>query len=128
MEMWSQFAFLNPGLLGSMERFKEEFAGAIERHQDEAAAQTLRRLTSPFLLRRTKDQVAKDLPPRTENFVYSEMEPAQRKLYNQLRDQFRAQLLGMLEEGPDKSATGGTQMKILEGLLRLRQVCCHRNW
>ncbi|MES2463830.1 MAG: SNF2-related protein, partial [Armatimonadota bacterium] len=125
LEMWSQFAFLNPGLLGSMEKFKEEFAGAIERHQDEVAAQTLRRLTGPFLLRRTKDQVAKDLPPRTENLVYSEMEPAQRKLYNQLRDQYRAQLLGMLEEGPDKSAAGGTQMKILEGLLRLRQVCCH---
>jgi non-specific serine/threonine protein kinase len=125
LEMWSQFAFLNPGLLGSMEKFKEEFAGAIERHQDEVAAQTLRRLTGPFLLRRTKDQVAKDLPPRTENLVYSEMEPAQRKLYNQLRDQYRAQLLGMLEAGPDKSAVGGTQMKILEGLLRLRQVCCH---
>ena len=125
LEMWSQFAFLNPGLLGSMERFKEEFAGAIERHQDEAAAQTLRKLTSPFLLRRTKDQVAKDLPPRTENLVYSEMEPAQRKLYNQMRDQYRAQIMGVLTDAPDKSAAGGSQMKVLEGLLRLRQICCH---
>ncbi|MBC8104790.1 MAG: SNF2 helicase associated domain-containing protein, partial [Cytophagales bacterium] len=124
LEMWSQFAFLNPGLLGGMERFKEEFAGAIERHQDEAAAHTLRRLTAPFLLRRTKDQVAKDLPPRTENLVYSEMEPAQRRLYDRLRDQFRAQLLGMIGE-EDKTTAGGAQMKILEGLLRLRQVCCH---
>jgi non-specific serine/threonine protein kinase len=123
VELWSQFAFLNPGMLGGLERFREEFASAIERHQDVAAAGALRKITSPFLLRRTKDQVAKDLPPRTEHLVTTQMEPAQRKLYDQLRDRYRAQVLGLLDEsGP---TAGGAQMKILEGLLRLRQVCCH---
>ena len=120
-ELWSQFAFLNPGLLGSLDYFKEEFAGAIERKQDEQAAQLLRKLVYPFILRRTKDQVARDLPPRTERTVVTEMEPAQRKLYNRLRDHYRAQLLGMIDEGGLNNA----RMKVLEGLLRLRQVCNH---
>jgi len=121
LELWSQFSFLNPGLLGNLERFKDEFAAAIERRQDDTAAQTLRRLTGPFLLRRTKDQVARELPPRTEHLVYSEMEPEQRKIYERLRDQYRAQVLGILDE----TGRSGAHMKILEGLLRLRQVCCH---
>jgi non-specific serine/threonine protein kinase len=122
LELWSQFAFLNPGLLGSLERFRTEFASAIERQQDDQSAQLLRRMVQPFLLRRTKDQVAPELPPRSEQPVFNEMEPAQRKLYIKMRDQFRAQLLGLLEDG---STSGQTQMKILEGLLRLRQICNH---
>ena len=121
MELWSQFAFLNPGLLGSLEHFRSEFAGPIERGEDETAAKFLRKLVHPFLLRRTKDQVARDLPPRTERTLYTEMEPGQRKMYNLKRDQYRAQILGLLdEEGMDSA-----RMKILEGLLRLRQICCH---
>lgn len=119
-ELWSQFAFLNPGLLGGLEGFKESFLGPIERGKDEAAAATLRNLTRPFLLRRTKGQVAQDLPPRTERVITVELEPAQRKLYEETRDRYRAQILGMLEgEG---AATA--QLRVLEGLLRLRQVCC----
>ncbi len=64
LELWSQFAFLNPGLLGNAEYFRAEFATPIERKGDETAAQFLRRM--PFILRRTKDQVAKDLPPCTD--------------------------------------------------------------
>ena len=121
MELWSQFAFLNPGLLGSMEQFRSEFAGPIERGEDEAAGQLVRKMVHPFLLRRTKDQVARDLPPRTERIVYTEMEPAQRKLYVQKRDEYRAQILGLL----DDAGMNDARMKILEGLLRLRQICCH---
>ena len=127
LELWSQFAFLNPGLLGSLEHFRGEFAGAIEKHQDELAAAFLRRLVHPFLLRRTKDQVAQQLPPRTERVLYTEMEPGQRKLYDKTRDFYRAQIMGVMEqEGTAQNAgPGNARMKILEGLLRLRQIANH---
>lgn len=127
LELWSQFAFLNPGLLGSLEHFRSEFAGAIEKHQDELAAAFLRRLVHPFLLRRTKDQVAQELPPRTERVLYTEMEPGQRKLYDKTRDFYRSQIMGVMEQegtAPD-AGPGNARMKILEGLLRLRQIANH---
>ena len=121
VELWSQFAFLNPGLLGTFDHFRTEFASAIEKRQDEAAAVFLRRLVHPFILRRTKDQVATELPPRTERIVYTEMEPAQRKLYEKTRDKYRAQIMGIVE----KEGVNDARMKILEGLLRLRQIANH---
>jgi len=125
LELWSQFSFLNPGLLGSLETFRTEFAGPIERHQDEAAAKFLRTMVHPFILRRTKDQVATELPPRTERLIYTEMEPAQRKLYDKMRDQFRAQILGILDKEGESEGMNDARMKILEGLLRLRQISNH---
>ncbi|MBC7808826.1 MAG: SNF2 helicase associated domain-containing protein, partial [Akkermansiaceae bacterium] len=126
MELWSQFAFLNPGHLGGMDRFREEFTGAIERQGDEVAAQTLRKLIAPFLLRRTKEQVAPQLPPRTEQVVYCEMDGEQRKRYEEMRDRYRAEVLGILDEAEtDRKLAGRGQMKMLEALLRLRQVCNH---
>jgi len=122
VELWSQFAFLNPGLLGGFDSFREDFAGPIERKQDEAAARFLRRLVHPFILRRTKAQVASDLPPRTERVLYVEMEPAQRRLYAETRDRFRSQILGLMDGG---EGAGDARMKILEGLLRLRQIANH---
>ena len=94
-ELWSQFAFLNPGLLGNMDYFKSAFANPIESRQDEQAAMTLRKLVFPFILRRTKEQVAPELPPRTERIVYSDMDTAQKKLYTQTRERYRAELLGI---------------------------------
>ncbi|NCB06084.1 MAG: DEAD/DEAH box helicase, partial [Clostridia bacterium] len=84
-------------------------------------AATLRRLIYPFILRRTKSQVASELPPRTERVLYVNMEPAQIKLYAQTREYYRAELMGLLEDAslPD------TRFKILEGLLRLRQIAIH---
>ena len=120
-ELWSQFAFVNPGLLGSMDYFKREFASPIESKQDEDTANLLKRMVYPFILRRTKEQVAPELPPRTERIIYTDLEPAQRKLYNRTRDRYRAQLLGMIEDDGMNNA----RMKILEGLLRLRQICIH---
>jgi len=121
LELWSQFAFLNPGLLGNADYFREEFATPIERKGDEAAAQFLRKMVYPFILRRTKDQVAKDLPPRTTRQLVCEMEPQQRKLYNEKRDYYRALLLKMIEE----EGVNNARFKVLEGLLRLRQICNH---
>ncbi|MBS1787908.1 MAG: DEAD/DEAH box helicase [Acidobacteria bacterium] len=121
LELWSQFAFLNPGLLGSADYFREDFAGPIERQQDETATATLRRLVYPFILRRTKDQVALDLPPRSEKILWNEMEPAQRKIYTETRDEYRAKILKLIEDKGVKDA----RFRILEGLLRLRQICNH---
>ncbi len=120
-ELWSQFAFINPGLLGGMDYFRREFATPIESRQDDQTAGLLKRMVYPFILRRTKAQVAPELPPRTERVIYTDLEPAQRKLYNHTRDYYRAQLLGMI----DKEGLDNTRMKILEGLLRLRQICIH---
>lgn len=121
VELWSQFAFLNPGMLGSLDYFKKEFAGPIERQQDKETAQYLRALTYPFILRRTKEQVAPELPPRTERIVYCDMESNQRKVYDRWKNQYRALLLGMIEQ----DGMHNTRMKVLEGLLRLRQICNH---
>jgi non-specific serine/threonine protein kinase len=96
-ELWSQFAFLNPGLLGSMEYFKKEFANPIESAGDEKSAELLRKLIYPFILRRTKEQVALELPPRTERIVYTDMETAQKKFYTQTRERYRAELLGLID-------------------------------
>lgn len=121
VELWSQFAFINPGLLGNLEYFQSEFTTPIEKKQDERKAQFLRKLIYPFILRRTKEQVAPELPSRTERILYCDMQPAQRKLYNRTRDYYRALLLGMIaEEGLEN-----VRLKILEGLLRLRQICNH---
>ena len=121
IELWSQFAFLNPGLLGNFEHFRTEFAGAIEKNHDEVAAAFLRKMVHPFILRRTKDQVAPDLPPRTEEIMEVEMEPGQKKLYDKTRDYYRDQILGIV----DGSGMNDARMKILEGLLRLRQIANH---
>jgi non-specific serine/threonine protein kinase len=121
MELWSQFAFLNPGLLGSQDYFKQMFIKPIEVKADEKSAELLRRLVYPFILRRTKKQVAPELPPRTERILYASMETAQSRLYNQTRDTYRALLLGMI----DVEGINNARFKVLEGLLRLRQICNH---
>jgi non-specific serine/threonine protein kinase len=121
VELWSQFAFLNPGLLGSLDYFKSEFTSQIERQNNDTSAHFLRKLIYPFILRRTKDQVAPELPPRSERILYSDMELAQRKFYNRTRDYYRGMLLGLLES----DSSNGARMKVLEGLLRLRQICNH---
>lgn len=119
VELWSQFAFLNPGLLGSAETFRETFTREGEGRDE--ALKLLRRLTYPFILRRTKDQVAPDLPSRTERVLMNEMEPEQRRLYNAQRDHYRALLLGLIDSAGPQQA----RVKMLEGLLRLRQICNH---
>lgn len=121
VDLWSQFAFINPGMLGSHEYFRSEFSGPIERNKDDISAKQLRSLVHPFILRRTKEQVAPELPPRVESIIYCEMEHTQQKMYNKWRDRYRAMLLGIIkDENPQN-----VRMKVLEGLLRLRQICIH---
>ena len=120
-ELWSQFAFLNPGLLGNMDYFKHEFANPIESGGDKESAALLRKLVYPFILRRTKEQVAPELPSRTERITYTDMVPAQKKIYTQTRERYRAELLGLIES----EGINDARFRILEGLLRLRQIAIH---
>ena len=117
-ELWSLFEFLNPGLLGSSRWFSRTFAAkTTPPERRDALARALR----PLILRRTKEQVAPELPERTEQTLYCELEGKQRKIYDELRDHYRASLLGGIRaRGIDKS-----RMLILEALLRLRQAACH---
>ena len=118
-ELWSLFDFLNPGLLGASSVFG--LTGASARNPEEETKIILSQALRPFILRRTKSQVAKDLPPKLEQTIYCEMEPAQTKLYNDMKEHYRHALLGRIDaQGINKS-----KMHILEALLRLRQVACH---
>ncbi|MGA9772301.1 MAG: SNF2-related protein [Blastocatellia bacterium] len=118
-ELWALFDFLNPGLLGAASVFR--MTGAAARNPDEHTRGLLGKALRPFILRRTKKQVAKDLPTKLEQTIYCEMEPVQRKLYDELRDHYRRSLLGLVESrGIQRS-----KIQILEALLRLRQAACH---
>jgi len=120
-DLFAQFNFLNPGLLGNREYFNREFAVPIDKLGSQEKTRELKKLIYPFTLRRTKEQVAKDLPDKTVSVLWCTMEPEQRKLYNHYRDGYRNRLLKKIdEEGIARSG-----MDVLEGLLRLRQICDH---
>ncbi len=119
-ELWSQFHFLLPGLLGDEKSFNSQFRHPIERQDDPLRRQLLNRRIKPFLLRRTKDNVAKELPPKTEMVRKVELTGPQRDLYETVR-------LAMdqkVREEIDKKGVARSQIVILEALLKLRQVCC----
>jgi superfamily II DNA or RNA helicase len=119
-ELWSLLEFLNPGMLGSapvFERFFRKKNGRL----DEASLDLLARAVRPFVLRRTKAQVAPELPPRTEQTITCDLEGEQRRRYDELREFYRARLLGR----PEAKALRGVEMQVLEALLRLRQAACH---
>jgi superfamily II DNA or RNA helicase len=117
-ELWSLFEFLNPGMLGTLKGFDKIGSG---RWPSPESRELLARALRPFILRRTKTQVARELPPKTEQTLYCEMEPPQRKLYDELRAHYRQSLLG---KGSDKN-WAQNRMHVLEALLRLRQAACH---
>ncbi|HQR35682.1 MAG TPA: DEAD/DEAH box helicase, partial [Blastocatellia bacterium] len=118
-ELWSLFEFLNPGMLGAASVFK--MAGAGARNPNEGTRKLLANALRPFILRRTKQQVATELPAKLEQTLYCELEPDQRKFYNELRDHYRGTLLDRIaNEGMAKS-----KMQVLEALLRLRQAAIH---
>ncbi len=119
-ELWSQFQFLNPNMLGSRKSFESRFTKPIAQG-DDASSDVLRRTIRPFLLRRTKDAVAKDLPEKQESSLICEMTPAQAKVYARMRDHYRSEVLSSV----DSVGLERCKIKVLEGLLRLRQVACH---
>ncbi len=118
-DIYAQMNFLNPGLLGSVEFFRNEFSTPIDKFGEPEQKDHLRKLLYPFILRRTKEQVAKDLPEKTETILFCEMEDEQRKVYDTYRNVYRDKIMGVIEgEGIDKS-----QLTILQGLMKLRQIC-----
>ena len=118
-DIFAQMNFLNPGLLGNMEFFRNEFATPIDKFGEQQQKEHLRKLLFPFILRRTKEQVAKDLPEKTETILFCEMETEQRKVYEAYRNSFREKILGTINE----QGIGKSQLTILQGLMKLRQIC-----
>ena len=118
-ELWSIFEFLNPGMLGSDIGLQE-----VPRHRHRRSKQIDRVLLAktlrPFILRRTKQQVVEDLPEKTEQTLYCDMEPEQRRCYDELRAHYRDALLRK-----DSAELNRSKIEVLEALLRLRQAACH---
>jgi len=121
MELWSQFSFLNPGLLGGRKDFHNRFAQPIEKMRDSEALSILRETVSPFLLRRKKEDVLDELPPKEIIVHYSEMVPAQAELYNKYRDFYRARVKGLI----DGKGLSGSSVEIFQFLLKLRQLAIY---
>lgn len=120
-DLWSQFNFLNQGLLGSLPFFKREFITPIEKNNDEEQQKKLQRLIRPFVLRRTKEEVASDLPALTEQIRYCEMTDEQREIYETEKSAIRNTILKNIESnGIKKSA-----LVVLQGLTKLRQLSNH---
>jgi SNF2 family DNA or RNA helicase len=119
-ELWSQFHFLMPGFLGSQKRFTELFRNPIERHGNAERMSQLRDRITPFMLRRTKNLVASELPPKIETLMPVLLSGPQADLYETIR-------LGMektVREALSTQGLGKSQITILDALLKLRQVCC----
>ncbi len=118
-DIFAQMNFLNPGLLGSVEFFRNEFATPIDKMGEAGPKVHLRKLLMPFILRRTKEQVAKDLPDKTETILFCEMEKEQRRIYDAYRNSYRDKIMGTI----DDQGIGKSQLTILQGLMKLRQIC-----
>lgn len=121
LDLWSIMAFANPGLLGSLKFFRENYVNPIEKEKDEQAATRLRTVINPFILRRTKKQVATDLPDRIEHIHYCDMTAAQEEVYERLKAGFRNEILDAIQ----KNGLLRSQMLLLRGLTILRQVANH---
>jgi len=118
-ELWTLLNFINPGLLGSPDRFNARYTVPIERNGNRESRKRLKKLIQPFILRRTKAQVLEELPPRTEVVLQVEMGTEEAAFYEALRQQ----ALERLEH--DDSPVGQKHLKILAEIMRLRQACCH---
>lgn len=120
-DLWSQMNFLNPGMLGNLTFFKRTFLTPIEKHSNEEQMDKLQLMIRPFVLRRKKDEVAKDLPPLMEEIRVCPMLGEQKKLYEQEKSVIRNSILSTIEkEGLKKS-----QFVVLQGLTKLRQLANH---
>jgi len=118
LDIWSQMNFLNPGLLGSYTYFEKQFIRPIEKGANPMKTEELRKLIDPFVLRRTKKQVMKELPPKIEKVHFCEMSAEQAELYESVKNQYRNEILNHVTElGISKS-----RLKIFNGLMHLRQI------
>ena len=120
-DLWTQMSFINPGLLGTQQFFQNEFVTPIEKKKDEEKARKLQALIKPFVLRRTKEQVAPELPPKTENLFYCQMSEEQASVYEKVKSEYRNELLKSIEDG----TFAKSQIQVLQGLIKLRQIANH---
>ena len=120
-ELWSLFRFLNPGLLGTQQQFMQHFITPIERDGDHDARLHLRKLIQPFILRRTKTQVLDELPPKTEITVEIPLSEPERALYEAVR----SSAVENLSKQPDQQQGGGSHLKVLAAITKLRLASCH---
>ncbi|HET6307503.1 MAG TPA: DEAD/DEAH box helicase, partial [Rhodopila sp.] len=119
-ELWSLFDFLAPGFLGSQKSFKTRFRTPIEKHADQTRQDLLTRRIRPFLLRRTKEEVVTELPPKTEIVEPVELEASQRAIYEAIRLSMHAKVQAAIaQKGLARSG-----IIILDALLKMRQACC----
>ncbi len=118
-DLYAQMTFVNPGLFISAEHFRKHYATPIDKDGDKIAADELNKTIHPFILRRTKEMVAKELPPKIEDIIYCQMEEEQRKVYDAYRNSYRKELLGMIEE----EGLAKSKLHVLQALTKLRQVC-----
>ncbi|MFP4621657.1 MAG: DEAD/DEAH box helicase [Bacteroidales bacterium] len=119
-DLWAQLNFLNKGLLGSYSFFRNEFIHPIEKNKDQVQEAKLQAIIDPFILRRTKNQVAKELPQKMEQVIYCEMTEEQKSYYEKEKSKIRNTILENLDE-----VEAQVNMKILEGLSTLRQAANH---
>lgn len=117
-DLYGQLSFACPGLLGSRQHFKELYSVPIDQFKDAKRAKELQRRINPFVLRRTKEQVAKELPDKTEMVIYCEMGAQQREIYDAAKEEIREFLMGNPENELQKSS-----MHVLRGITKLRQIC-----
>lgn len=118
-ELWNLFRFINPGLLGSLDKFNERFATPIERYHDKQARLRLKKLIQPFMLRRTKSQVLDELPSRTEITLHVELSTEEKALYEALRRDAIAKLT------TTDAKAGAKHLQVLAEITRLRRMCCN---
>jgi len=118
-EIWNLFNFINPGLLGSLDRFNNSYAIPIEKNQDVEKSQQLKRLLQPFILRRRKNDVLSELPEKTEVTLLVELSEEERSFYEALRRNALEKLATLDEDGGQK------RFQILAELMRMRQAACH---
>ncbi|MBN2681904.1 MAG: DEAD/DEAH box helicase [Bacteroidales bacterium] len=121
-DLWTQMNFINPGLIGKLSFFKKEFVIPIEKHMDKNVSEKLRSLIKPFILRRTKFEVEKDLPELHEQVLYCEMGLKQKSLYEAEKSLIRNIILGV---SSTIRGTAKINIAILQGLTRLRQIANH---
>jgi superfamily II DNA or RNA helicase len=120
-DLWAQFEFINEGLLGSLPSFKKNFVQPIVREKDKEREELLKTLVSPFLLRRSKEEVAPDLPPLLQETVFCDMSGPQQAAYEKEKNRIR----NMLLEAAENPGSPRTNFVALEGLNRLRQLANH---
>ena len=119
-ELWAQFDFLMPGFLGDVRSFNARWRKPIEENGETLRAQLLAQRVRPFILRRRKQGVASELPPRTEVIQRVQLQGQQRELYEAVRTAADKQVRRVLK----RQSFNGAQISILDALLKLRQVCC----